>query len=105
MPRGMPGGRGHGDLQGGVPLALLRRTAATALGLCLRTDLLVGAPRLARSRPRELLHADAGALRPRQGPGGRGAAEAAPRLRAGPFQEMVSFPKDRSGPARKANPP
>ena len=49
----VPGQRRHGELQGGVPLPLLRAPAAAALGLRLRPHPLVGAssPRSGRGRP------------------------------------------------------
>jgi FAD/FMN-containing dehydrogenase len=54
------GQRGHGHLQSGVLIALLRRTAAAAPCLCDGLDLLVVAHGLAGSRSRQLLQSDAG---------------------------------------------
>ena len=62
----LPGQRGHGHLQGRIPVALLRGPAAAAARLRDGLDLLVGAAGLAGAGPGQLLQPDAGLERPRQ---------------------------------------
>src|SRR5271165_3279101 len=54
MPHRMPDERGHGDLQGRVPVALLRAAFAATPRVRDGLDLLVGAAGCARSRSGEL---------------------------------------------------
>ena len=60
MPHRVPDERGHGDLQGRVPLALLRGPAAAPARLRDGLDLLVGPARVAGAGARQLPHARAG---------------------------------------------
>ena len=62
----LPGQRRHGDVQGGVSLALLGRPSPSATRLCLRPDRSVGARRFDRSGIRQLLHAASGAEHDRE---------------------------------------
>ena len=78
--------RGHGDLQGRVPLPLLRRAAAAALRLRLRADLLVGAPGLARARAGQPLHPDTSAARRAKALAGAAPERRLPAFAAGPFK-------------------
>ena len=97
---GLPRRRGHGDVQGGVPLSLLEGQAPPPLGLRLRPHPLVGARGICRAGPRQLLHADAGALRPRSIRRGNRAGEKIPRFAARTFrawfESRVPSPGSRS---------
>ena len=50
LPVGLPDARGHGDLQGGISLALLRGTIAPASCLCHGLDPYLGAHCLKNAR-------------------------------------------------------
>ncbi len=67
MQEGMSGQRRHGDIQGGVPVALLRGTPAAANGVCDGAHPSMGTAGVARAADREHADADAGS-----GPRGKG---------------------------------
>ena len=78
----LPGRRRHGDLQGRVPVALLRGPAAAAHRLQHGRHLLVGAARREGAAAGQPRHPDAGPVEPRQAPRRHLAAPPRPALRA-----------------------
>ena len=105
VPRRVSGERRHGDVQGGVSVALLRRTPAAGRGVRVRADALVGA-RSRRIAPRlaNFFTQTPGAPRARQGGGRRWRRSGAfRRSRAQTFRDVVRAsvaPRERRQAAR-----
>ena len=92
LQRGLSRQCGHGNVQGGIPRALLGRTSSSHSCLCIWMDRQVGASCIDRARICQPVYSIARRARSSQNDGGRSTPEASSCLRGANVPVVVSQP-------------